>query len=99
MAVCGNPETPARQARIVECPRSNASLRTRTSTPTSSAVFVGVSTLVGHAFERLAADRPMPGVLALPSRGSVGAAIEDLVLLAECSVDGEWEGQVLFLPL
>lgn len=27
MAVCGNPETPARQARIVECPRSNASLR------------------------------------------------------------------------
>jgi hypothetical protein len=29
----------------------------------------------------------------------VGQAIEDLVLLAEASLPGEWEGQVRFLPL
>ena len=26
-------------------------------------------------------------------------AIEDILLLAECSRDGEWEGQVIYLPL
>ena len=25
--------------------------------------------------------------------------IDDLILLAECSFDGEWEGQVRFLPV
>jgi hypothetical protein len=25
--------------------------------------------------------------------------IEDILLLTECSVDGEWEGQVRYLPL
>ena len=58
-----------------------------------------ISTLVGHAFERVAAGQPMPGVFAVHSRGQIGSTIEDLVLLAECSVEGEWEGQVRFLPL
>ena len=26
-------------------------------------------------------------------------AIEDILLIAECSLDGEWEGQVRYLPL
>lgn len=30
---------------------------------------------------------------------SVNQIIEDMVLLATCSVDGEWEGQIHFLPL
>lgn len=29
----------------------------------------------------------------------VGQAIEDLLLIAECSQEGEWEGQVRYLPL
>ena len=58
-----------------------------------------ISTLVSFAFERAAAGRPMPGVFAARSRGPIGSTIEDLVLLAECSVEGEWEGQVRFLPL
>jgi hypothetical protein len=28
-----------------------------------------------------------------------GATIEDILVFAECSREGEWEGQVLFLPL
>ena len=58
-----------------------------------------VSTLPGHAFKRVAAGQPMPGVFAARSRDPVGSTIEDLVLLAECSFAGEWEGQVRFLPL
>jgi hypothetical protein len=29
----------------------------------------------------------------------LGQAIEDIILIAECSVEGEWEGQVRYLPL
>ena len=58
-----------------------------------------VSTLVGHALDRVAASQAMPGVFAARSRDPISAAIDDLLLLAECSLDGEWEGQVLFLPL
>lgn len=58
-----------------------------------------VSTLVSFALERVAAQRRMPGVFVARSSGPVGSAIEDLVLLSECSVDSEWEGRVTFLPL
>ncbi len=58
-----------------------------------------ISTLVSFAFERIASARPMPGVFAARSSGPIGSTIEDLLLLAECSLDGEWEGQVRFLPL
>ena len=58
-----------------------------------------ISTLAKHAFDRITAGRPMPGVFEVKSVAPVGQAIDNLVLLAECSVDGEWEGQVRFLPL
>ncbi len=58
-----------------------------------------ISTLAKHAFDRIAAGQPMPGVFEVRSVAPVGQAIDDLILLAECSVDGEWEGQVRFLPL
>jgi hypothetical protein len=29
----------------------------------------------------------------------IGGVIEDLLLLAGASLEGEWEGQVLYLPL
>jgi hypothetical protein len=58
-----------------------------------------ISTLAKHAFDRIAAGQPMPGVFEVKSVAPVGQAIDDLILLAECSVDGEWEGQVRFLPL
>lgn len=41
----------------------------------------------------------MPGVFAINSKSPIGETIDDLLLLAECSRDGEWEGQVRFLPL
>ena len=63
------------------------------------AVSHDVSTLAGHAFARVTTGQQMPGVFAVPSPASIGRAIDDLLLLAECSHDGEWHGKVQFLPL
>ena len=52
-----------------------------------------------HAFDRVAAGQPMPGVFEVRSVVPIGQAIDDLILVAECSVEGEWEAQVRFLPL
>ena len=41
----------------------------------------------------------MPGVFEVGSDASVGPAIDDLLILAQCSHEGEWEGQVRYLPL
>ena len=58
-----------------------------------------ISTMAKHAFDRIAAGQPMPGVFEVGSVAPVGQAIDDLILLAECGLEGEWEGQVRFLPL
>jgi len=57
------------------------------------------NTLSGFAYARVAQGLPMCGVIEVPLRLSVRSAIEDILLLAECSVEGEWEGQVIYLPL
>lgn len=58
-----------------------------------------VSTITKYAYERIQAGKPMPGVFEVNRSVSIGCAIEDILLLAECSLDGEWEGQVRYLPL
>jgi hypothetical protein len=58
-----------------------------------------ISTLAKHALDRVDAGHSMPGVFQVRSVAPIGQAIDDLILLAECSLEGEWEGQVRFLPL
>ena len=41
----------------------------------------------------------MPGVFLLPLSLPIGRAIEEVVLLLECSAAHEWEGQIQRLPL
>ena len=41
----------------------------------------------------------MPGVFVVEQEESIGRIIEEIILLAECSLEGEWEGQVNYLPL
>lgn len=48
-----------------------------------------VSTLAKHAFDRIAGGQRMPGVFEVRSVASVGQAIDDLILLAECSLEGD----------
>jgi hypothetical protein len=58
-----------------------------------------VTTLTRHAYDRVRAAQPMPGVFEVSRRVPIGQAIEDLLLIAECSAEGEWEGQIRYLPL
>lgn len=57
------------------------------------------ATLIGFAYERVAAGLPMPGIIEVRQELPIGRVIEDLLLLIEASEEGEWEGQVLYLPL
>lgn len=58
-----------------------------------------VATITLYAYERVKAGKLMPGVFEVSRTAAVGVAIEDILLLAEYSLDGEWEGQVRYLPL
>lgn len=58
-----------------------------------------VQTITRYAYERVENHQPMPGVFEVGRNVPVGLAIEDILLLAECSLKGEWEGQVRYLPL
>jgi hypothetical protein len=58
-----------------------------------------VKTIPKHAYERVKAGQPMPGVLAVPDTMPIGAAIEDLVLIVECCQPTELESRVFYLPL
>jgi hypothetical protein len=58
-----------------------------------------VSTMTAHAYARVFSDLPMPGVFAITQLAPIGRVIEDLLLLAECSLPGEWDGQVRYVPL
>ena len=58
-----------------------------------------VTTMKTHAYDRIARSVPMPGVFAVPQQTPISVAIEEVLTLAECSLEGEWEGQVRHLPL
>jgi len=58
-----------------------------------------IRTMKRHAYARLEAGLSMPGVFVIPQSLPVSQAIDEVLLLAECSLEGEWQGQVRFLPL
>lgn len=58
-----------------------------------------VETMTRYAYERVQDDLVMPGVFEISRNVPVGLAIEEILLIAEASFEGEWEGQVLYLPL
>ncbi len=57
------------------------------------------STMTHYAYERVRAGKPMPGVIEVSDELTIGSVIQDLLLLAGASNEGEWEGQVIYLPL
>ena len=58
-----------------------------------------VNTVPKHAFERVKAGQPMPGVIIVPDSLEIGAAIADLALVVECATADEMQNVVLYLPL
>ncbi|HYU17699.1 MAG TPA: hypothetical protein VEQ11_03305 [Chloroflexota bacterium] len=41
----------------------------------------------------------MPGVFVVRQALPIRRAVDEILLVAECSLEGEWEGQVRYLPL
>ncbi|MBI1787871.1 MAG: DUF5615 family PIN-like protein [Acidobacteria bacterium] len=58
-----------------------------------------VQTLVGFAWESVRTGTPMAGVIVLGRNLRVSEAIEELLLIAECSEPEDWAGVVAYLPL
>jgi hypothetical protein len=55
--------------------------------------------MTAYVYERVRAGQPMPGVVEAAREVPIGKAIEDVRVLAGCSEEGEWEGQIIYLPL
>jgi Domain of unknown function (DUF5615) len=57
------------------------------------------NTMVGCAYRRMADGQPVPGLIATTRHQSIGAAIEDILLIAEYMPEEELRDQVVvFLP-
>jgi hypothetical protein len=56
-------------------------------------------TMVGFAYDRITADELLPGLIVTSNDQSIGSAIEDILLIAECMTEEEMKSRaVLFLP-
>lgn len=58
-----------------------------------------VRTMSKYANQRVAAGQAMPGICAVKRLMPLGDAIEDILILIDASLAGEWEGQVWYVPL
>lgn len=58
-----------------------------------------VATMSRDAINRVGQGLPMYGVFECPRSVSIGRAIEDLLLIVECGLEGEWQNTILYLPL
>ncbi|BAY10828.1 DUF5615 family PIN-like protein [Calothrix sp. NIES-2098] len=58
-----------------------------------------VATITRFAYERVAQDLPMPGVIEVSTDAGVGQVIEDILTIIDCSLEGEFAGQIQYLPL
>ena len=56
-------------------------------------------TVTAYAYRRVASGERMPGVFEVRRSVPVSIVIEDILPISECSNEGEWEGQVRYLPL
>jgi predicted nuclease of predicted toxin-antitoxin system len=57
------------------------------------------NTMIGSAYQRVAAGEPLPGLIATTNKQSIGSAIDDIQLIAEFMPAEEIRDQVVvFLP-
>jgi hypothetical protein len=58
-----------------------------------------VHTITAYANERVAAGKPMPGVIEVNRSASVGTLVEEILLWLETGDPGELEGRVVYVPI
>jgi predicted nuclease of predicted toxin-antitoxin system len=56
-------------------------------------------TIVPEVERLLRSGKPVAGVLAVGRKIAVSTAIEEILLVAECSLQGDWAGTITYLPL
>jgi len=52
-----------------------------------------------HATARLLAGKSMPGLFLIHQYFPIGRAIDEIVMIAECSRPEEWNGLIQYIPL
>jgi predicted nuclease of predicted toxin-antitoxin system len=57
------------------------------------------ATMPDFAYERLVRGEAMPGMFVINDRMPIRQAIDELLLLIDCTEQIEWKGAVLYLPL
>jgi Domain of unknown function (DUF5615) len=57
------------------------------------------ATMPDYAYERVAAGEAMAGVFILNDRFPIGLAIDEILLIVECTDESEWLGRAVHLPL
>src|SRR5262245_37423312 len=57
------------------------------------------NTLTAAAYERIDAGEFMAGVVVVDDQMAIAQAIDELLIVAECSRDDELHGQVWYVPL
>lgn len=58
-----------------------------------------VRTMATFALQRIEQGLPMPGLFQVDQAAAINQIIEDILLLVTCSSEGEWAGQIRYLPL
>ena len=56
-------------------------------------------TMVDHAANRVRTGLRMCGIIVVPLRLPLRQAIDEIGLIAQCSLEAEWENRIQFLPL
>jgi Domain of unknown function (DUF5615) len=56
-------------------------------------------TMTGHAYDRIRAGLSMPGVVVTRDSLPVPLQVQDILIVANCSLPGELDDQVVFLPI
>src|SRR5262245_55148224 len=57
------------------------------------------ASMSGHAYHQVASGKAMSGVFILHDRFPVGRAIEEILLMVECTEQSEWIGRAVHIPL
>lgn len=58
-----------------------------------------VNTIPRYAFERVRANKPMPGIIAVHAAAPIGAVIDDILLVIGAAQPADFHNQVLYVPL
>jgi predicted nuclease of predicted toxin-antitoxin system len=56
------------------------------------------ASLIDLANNRVTTGKPMPGVVLVNQTAPIGKVIEQLVIVIECSHEGEWDNRICYLP-